>query len=91
MRGSMWTGNWPRKICGDTSRGDVYALSNVAALMQRDDDTFVRGLIAHCGDAPYRYQDIRLRIVGCHRTSQGNRIRNDDEVLRFANFDFEMT
>ena len=65
-------------------------MSNVVALMQSHDDTLVSGLIAHCGDAPYRHQDIRLRIVGC-RTPQGNRVRNDDEVLRFANFVFEMT
>jgi hypothetical protein len=60
-------------------------MSNVVVLMQSHDDTFVSGLIAHCGDAPYRHQDIRLRIVGC-RTSQGNGVRNDDEVVRFANF-----
>jgi len=65
-------------------------VSNVVALMQGHDDTFVSGLIAHCSDAPYRHQDIRLRIVGC-RALQGNRVRNNEEVLRFANFAFEMT
>ena len=66
-------------------------MSDVLVLMQSHDDTLVSGLIAHCGDAPYRHQDIRIRIVGYHRTSQGNRVRNDDEVLCFANFAFEMT
>jgi len=65
-------------------------VSDVLVLMQSHDDTFVSGLIAHCGDAPYRHQDIRLPIVGC-RTSQGNRVWNDDEIVRFANFAFEMT